>query len=297
MSHHKTARLRGLLTAILTPFDQAGNLALAHFPALINFQRSAGIDGLVVCGTNGEGTSLSIAERKQMLETAVAHKGGLTIVAGTGGTSVADAVDLTRHAAETGADAALVLPSFFYKNASAEGHADYFKRVLDAARLPILLYNIPQFTGVAITDEVIDRLISHPNLAGIKDSAGDWTRTHALMQKYPDLLIYAGSDLLAARAYEAGGACISGGANAFPEVVAMVRNSYQREPGCCDLDEAQNRLNALAAITVHYPLIAVSKSVLAHRGLPRLSVRPPLVNLTSGQESALIAELKAAEYL
>lgn len=295
MNHPATTRLRGLLTAILTPFDHVGNLALNHFDALIDFQRSAGVDGLVVCGTNGEGTSLSVAERKQTLETALKYRGGLTVVAGTGGTSMTDAVELTRHAADVGADAALVLPSFFYKNASAIGQADYFQRVMDAANLPILLYNIPQFTGVHITDEMIDRLISHPNLAGIKDSAGDWERTHALIQKYPNLIIYAGSDLLAAHSYSAGGACISGGANAFPEVVAAIRNAHQHPSG--DLEQAQKRMDSLAAITLRYPLIAVSKSVLAHRKLPRLGVRPPLVNLTDAQETDLIAELRTAGYL
>jgi len=297
MPTHNTARLRGLLTAILTPFDFGGNLALEHFPALLSFQRSAGVDGVVVCGTNGEGTALSVSERKQTLETVLSHRGGMTIVAGTGGVSIADAVELTRHASEVGADAALVLPSFFHKEATAAGQAHYYQRVLDAATIPVFLYNIPQFTGVVITDELIELLLKHPNFAGIKDSAGNWERTQALMQTYPNLLIYAGSDYLAARAYEAGGACISGGANAFPEVVAMIRNAYQREPGCCSLEEAQARMDALIAITKNYPLIAVSKSVLAHRGLPRLSVRPPLVNLTSHEEIQLIAELKAAGYL
>ena len=297
MPSTNTARLRGLLTAILTPFDAAGNLALQHFPALLNFQRSAGVDGVVVCGTNGEGTSLSVPERKQMLETAITHRNGLTIVAGTGGTSLTDAIELTRHASDAGADAVLVLPSFFYKNATVQGHAHLYLKIMDAATVPVLLYNIPQFTGVDIADELIALLLKHPNFAGIKDSAGNWERTHSLIKNHSDLLIYAGSDLLAGRSYEAGGACISGGANAFPEVVAMIRNAYLREPGCCSVEEAQARMDALIAITKNYPLIAVSKSVITHRGLPRLSVRPPLVNLTPQQESALLSELKTAEYL
>ena len=115
MENEKTQRLRGVLTAILTPFDAAGNLALPHFPALLDFQQAAGIDGVVVCGTNGEGTSLSVVERKRVLETVMAHRGNLTVIAGTGAASVTDAVDLTRHAAEVGADAALILPSFFFQ--------------------------------------------------------------------------------------------------------------------------------------------------------------------------------------
>ena len=129
--------------------------------------------------------------------------------------SAARSLGLTRHAAEAGADAALVLPPFFYKNPAAEGLISYFRRVLDAAALPVLLYSIPQQTSVPITDAVMVGLRGHPNLAGVKDSAGDWTRTHAFITLYPELRIFAGSDRLAALCYAHGGAgCISGGANA-----------------------------------------------------------------------------------
>ena len=212
MPHPNAAKLNGLLPAILTPLDLQGNLALEHFPTLLDFQRRAGMNGVVVCGTNGEGTSLSVAERKQTLETAIAHRGEFLIVAGTGAASVKDAVELTRHAAEVGADAALVLPPFFFKNPTAEGLAAYFRPVLDAADLPILLYNIPQFSAVAITDELLSLLADHPNLSGVKDSAGDWPRTQEFITRFPHLRIFAGSDRLASRCYAHGGAgCVSGG--------------------------------------------------------------------------------------
>lgn len=299
MPHSNTAALRGLLTAILTPFDMQGRLALEHMPALLDFQRRGGVNGVVVCGTNGEGTSLSVAERKQVLETVMEHRGNLTVVAGTGATSVSDAVELTRHAAKVGADAALALPPFFFKNPTAEGLADYFRPILESIDLPVLLYSIPQQTAVPISDELLDLLAGYPNLVGLKDSAGDWERTNAYITRYPQLKVFAGSDLLAARCYAAGGGgCVSGGANAFPEVVAAIRDAWdaEQQDGPA-LQAAQERLNALAAITLRYPLIAVSKSILAHRGLPRLGVRSPLVNLSPAQEESLISELKQADYL
>ena len=124
MSHPKAGVLRGLMTAILTPFDREGRLALEHMPALLDFQRQAGIDGVVVCGTNGEGTSLSVAERKQALESVMEHRGSLTVVAGTGASSVTEAVELTPHAAEEGAAAALGFPPLFIKKPTAPGMAD-----------------------------------------------------------------------------------------------------------------------------------------------------------------------------
>src|SRR5580704_18695981 len=109
MPHPNANMLYGLLTAIVTPCEPYGKLALEHMPALLEFQRTAGIDGIVVCGTNGEGPSLSITERKAALETVLAQRGEFTVVAGTGSGSVVDAIELTRHAKDSGADAALVL--------------------------------------------------------------------------------------------------------------------------------------------------------------------------------------------
>ena len=288
-------KLRGLLTAILTPFDGRGELSLEHFSALLDFQRKAGVDGVIVCGTNGEGTSLSTSERKHALETVLAHRQDLTVVAGTGSASITEAIELTRHAAQSGADAVLVLPPFFFKNPDVRGVADYFRRVLDAADIPVLLYNIPQHSAVVITDAVLEQLVEHPNLAGIKDSAGDWDDTQHYITTYPQLRIFAGSDRLAYQSFRHGAGGISGGANAFPETLVAVRDACKQ--GEVEGAAAQTRLNDLLDITTRYPFISTSKSILAHRGLPRLGVRPPLVSLTQEQEQNLIAELTTAEFL
>jgi 4-hydroxy-tetrahydrodipicolinate synthase len=298
MPHPNVARLSGLSTAILTPFDAHGDLKLEHMPALLEFQRAAGVDGVVVCGTNGEGTSLSVDERKQTLEAVLAHREGLLVIAATGAASVTDAVELARHAGEVGADATLILPPIFYKTPTAQGLADYFRRALDAADLPALLYNIPQFSAITITDEVLALLVYHPNLAGIKDSTGDWHSTSHFITAYPHLRIFPGSDTLLARGAAAGAAgAISGGANAFPEVIAGVLRAHHEQPEGDGAALAQKRVDALISITKRYPLIAVSKSVIAHRGLPRLSVRPSLVDLTPAQEASLLTDLHAAGFL
>ena len=218
MSSNSADKLSGLFTAIFTPLDLHGEIALDLFRPLLEFQRSAGIDGLVVCGTNGEGVSLSIPERKAALDTVLAQKGDFTVVAGTGASSVVDAIELTQHAAAAGADAALVLPPFFFKSPSARGLADYFRAVMDSVDLPIMLYNIPQFSAVPIMDDLLALLSSHPNLAGVKDSAGDLTRTLEFIRRFPSLKIFASADRLAAECYTNGGAglhfgrsqCVSG---------------------------------------------------------------------------------------
>jgi dihydrodipicolinate synthase/N-acetylneuraminate lyase len=290
-------QLAGLYTAIITPLNHDGSLALELFPALLEFQRAAGIDGVVVCGTNGEGTSLSVAERMKTLDKVMEHRDGLSVIAATGATSLTDATELTRHAAEHGVDASLLLPPFFFKQAPVDGLAAYFLPVLDEIDLPMLLYNIPQMTAVPITDALLERLGDHPRLAGIKDSAGDWARTHEFITRYPHLKTFAGSEYSAARCLRAGGAgCISGSSNAFPDLLVAVSRAFQSGDAAAT-DAAQARLEQMLNILVRYPFVGASKSVLAHRGFPRMGVRPTLVNLTPAQEAEMIGEFEASGLL
>ncbi len=287
MTHPRAARLSGLLTAIATPFDSEGNLALQHVPALLEEQRQAGIDGVVVCGTNGEGTSLSVDERCRVLEAFLEQKGEMLVVAGTGAASVTDTVALTKHAARAGADGVLTLPPFFFKNPPAQGIANAFLPALDAADIPMLLYHIPQMSAVPITEEVIGLLQNHPNLAGLKDSTGSPESALNYIRTFPNLRIFPGSDrliLLAARNGAAGS--ISGGGNAFPHLVAAARRAALGSDEAA-AESAQQKVDVMMDILTRFPGMANNKSVMALRGMCRLSVRPPLVNLTPQQEQSL----------
>lgn len=287
--------LHGMMTAIVTPFDQSGNLNLEALPGFLDFQRAAGIDGVVVAGSNGEGVSMPVEMRKRLLEAVMQHRGNLRVVAGTGAANLEDAIELTRHAGQVGADAALVLPPFFFKNVSAQGVANYFRRVLEASEIPVLLYHIPQFSAVEVSNEVLDLLEGHPRLAGVKDSSGHWERTHALITRRPHLTIFCGADDLMGRALAAGAAgAISGGANAFPELIVAIKRAHDSGG---DVAAAQARLNAVKDIVLSYPLFAGNKSILAYRGVARMWVRPPLVDLSPAQEAKLIARLKEAGFL
>ncbi len=298
-STSKNDKLYGILTAIFSPINRQSELQLDLFAPLLEFQKNAGVNGLVICGTNGEGTSLTVAERKLALDTVLgsSHVNGMTIVAGTGAASVNDAIELTQHAAKVGADAVLVLPPFFFKGPSAQGLADYFRKVMDSADLPVLLYNIPKFTAVPITNEVLDLLADHPNLAGVKDSAGVLPRTLEMISRYSDLKIFSGSDSIAADCLIGGGAgCVSGGANAFPELVVAVLNGFVRDSEA-GARQAQERLNELIEITSRYPFISNGKAIIANRGLPRLGVLPPLTLMPEDTEHHLISELTDHAFL
>jgi 4-hydroxy-tetrahydrodipicolinate synthase len=288
--------LQGVYTAIVTPFHADGSLNLDALPGFLAFQRRMGMDGIVVCGTNGEGVSLSVEERKRLLDHAIQYSEGLSVIAGTGATSVTDAIELTRHAEAAGADAALILPPFFFKNPAAQGVAAFFHQVLNATdSIPVLLYSIPQFSAVAITDTILSLLAEQPRVIGVKDSAGQWERTQELMAHHSKLLIFPGSDDLLANAFEAGArGAISGSANAFPELVAGIYRTFLSGG---DVISAQQKLNEARRIMEDYPMIAVSKSILAHRGVERMWVRPPLLDLTPTQERELVKRLQEKQLL
>lgn len=281
--------LGGIFPAIITPFDERGRLDLGELDAFLDFQRAAGVDGFCATGTNGEGTSLSVQERKDVLDAMLAHAGGLPVIAGTGACSLADALELTQYAGRAGAAAVLVLPSFFFPQATARGLAEYFLRVLDASTVPVFLYNIPQFSRVPITDDTLALIADHPNLSGIKDSAGDWDRSRQLLAR-KDISMYCGEDTLLARFAAAGAlGCISGVCNALPElIVAVWRARHCPE----ELEREQERLNAACRVFVQYPIVGNSKAILAHRGVIHTHARPPLVDLDAGQAHGLIAGLR-----
>ncbi|MGC8669334.1 MAG: dihydrodipicolinate synthase family protein [Chthonomonadales bacterium] len=287
--------LDGILTAIVTPFRSSGELWLDVVPDLLAYQQAAGVDGVVVCGTNGEGPSLSVAERKALLEEVLRHRGNLRVVAATGACSLTDALELTCHAAQVGADAALVLPPFYFKHVLSEGVADYFRKVLDAASLPVYLYHIPQFSAVPVSEEVLDLLAGHPRLAGVKDSEGNWEHTEQFLARSPRLRIFAGDDYTLGRSLLAGAVGgISGTANAFPHEVVAVKAAACTNG---DVEAAQKALNGAIDLVLRYRLIPANKSIMARRGLPRLHVRPPLVDLTPEEEQNLIGEVQAVGLL
>lgn len=257
----------------------------------LDFVRERGANAVVPSGTNGEGASMTMGERRELFRVAVANSGGMAVVAGTGCACLADTIELTRAAEGLGADAALVVPPFYFRNATTEGLVEYYSRVLGSTGLPIFLYNIPAFSGVEITDELLGRLLGFANLAGVKDSAGDAARTRRYCDRFPHLSIFYGADHIMAAMQGSGvKGSVSGLANCFPEVISDALRRCEAGQG----DQAQPRVDELCRIIGGYPLFAGNKHALTLRGFPATHVRPPLVDLTEEQKTALEAELRGA---
>lgn len=283
--------LGGVLVATVTPFSSSGEgLDLEFIPRHLDFLREGGAHGVVPVGTNGEFPSLTFDEKKQVLRKVSEHRQGLRFVAGISSCCLPEVIGLAGFAADIGADAALVAPPFYYRDADERGIAEFFQRVLESAGLPVILYNIPMYTGFAVSDYLVDRLLGHENLAGIKDTGGDIGRTRELVERYAGLRIFGGSDSLAGEALGVGTAgIISGAANIFPELLRELWNTVEKGSGKARTGE---KVRKLSAVLQSCPWVAATKYGLELRGLPATNVRPPQSGLDAGQKKAIMNGLE-----
>lgn len=168
--------LSGILPPVTTPFDEGGAVDLGALQSNIARYNETGLTGYVAFGSNGEAVHLSRDERGQVLETIKRSAGtGMTVVAGVNDHSTRAAIEASRQCADHGADALLVITPYYYRaSMTAEALRRHFLAVASASPLPLLIYNVPQNTGVVIDSATIASLAGHPNIIGVKDSAGNF---------------------------------------------------------------------------------------------------------------------------
>ena len=164
--------LKGAITAIVTPFKN-GQFDEAAYRELIELQVKGGIHGIVPCGTTGESPTLSHAEHKRVVETCIDQvKKRVVVIAGSGSNNTAEALELTQHAQQAGADAALMITPY-YNKPTQEGLYQHYKTVASQTKIPIVVYNVPGRTSVNLLPETVARLAELPNIVGLKDATGD----------------------------------------------------------------------------------------------------------------------------
>ena len=197
--------LAGVLAPITTPFDTAtGEVAPVHLRRNVARLVEAGLDGVVVAGSTGESALLDAEEQRRMVGwVREVLPDGRWLLAGTGGESTRQAVALTRAAAAEGADAVLVRPpAYFSGGLSPASLADYYRAVADASPVPLLVYNIPKYTHLAIAPGLLQQLVLHSNIVGVKDSSGDAKNLAAYRDAAPDWSVFVGSGSLLYQALE-----------------------------------------------------------------------------------------------
>ncbi|HAV35841.1 MAG TPA: 4-hydroxy-tetrahydrodipicolinate synthase [Massilia sp.] len=213
--------IKGSIVAIVTPMFEDGSLDKDSLRKLIDWHVAEGTDGIVIVGTTGESATVSPEEHCELVKLAVDHVAGrIPVIAGTGGNSTAEAIALTRHAREVGADASLqVVP--YYNRPTQEGMYRHFKAIAEAVDLPVILYNVPGRTVADMSNETIARLAPIDNIVGVKDATGNIGRGIELLKMVDkSFAVYSGDDPTAMALMFCGGAGnISVTANVAPRAM------------------------------------------------------------------------------
>ncbi len=194
----KDPRFVGAFTAITTPFTADGAaIDQDRLATQIAFQAQGGLKGIVICGTTGESPTLSEAEYKDLVKVATQHAraAGLLAIAGTGSNNTRHAADLQKFAKSVGADATLSVNPY-YNKPTQEGLYRHFMTVAEAAAIPVVLYNIPGRTGVALTPATVERLSKHQNIVAIKEATGSLDSATEICMRCPTLALLSGDDSL-----------------------------------------------------------------------------------------------------
>ncbi|HXN21236.1 MAG TPA: 4-hydroxy-tetrahydrodipicolinate synthase [Candidatus Dormibacteraeota bacterium] len=266
-------RLEGVFAPLTTPFAADGTVAIDRLRENVSRYNRTRLAGFVAMGSTGEAVLLSRDEVERVWvtvrETAGANK---ILIAGTGAESTAETIERTARAASIGYQAALVKPPYYYKPIlTAQVLIEHFERVADAARIPLLLYSVPQFTGVAFEAPLVARLAEHPNIIGIKESSGNVQRIGEIVQSAPrtfQTLVGSAATIHPSVAVGACG-CILALACVLPDL-------------CIELFELARAGDVRRALSLQQNLIPVSKKIVSEGGAPGVKYAMDLLGYSGG---------------
>jgi len=285
---------KGSFVALITPFKN-GKVDARAFQDLVDWQIKQGTHGLVPCGTTGESPTLSHDEHKRVVEMCieVAH-GRVPVMAGAGSNSTAEAIALTKHAKQAGADAVLVVTPYYNKPNQAGLYAHY-KALHDATRIPIFIYNIPPRSVIDMSVETMAELAKLPRIRGVKDATGDIVRPLRMRATAGEGFCQLDGDDVTAIAFNAHGGvgCISVTANIAPKEVAQMQEASLAGDHAKAL-EIQERLMPLHQALFVEPNPGPVKFAASLLNICGPDVRLPLVSPTKETQARVRAALKAA---
>jgi 4-hydroxy-tetrahydrodipicolinate synthase len=290
--------ITGSIVAIVTPMHEDGILDLARYRALIDWHVASGTAAIVAVGTTGESPTVDVDEHATLIRVAVEHAAGrVPVIAGTGGNSTREAIALTRHAAEVGAQASLqVVP--YYNKPGQEGLYQHFRAVAESADLPVILYNVPSRSVADLANDTIVRLSEVPGIVGLKDATGDMPRVSDLLSRVPAAFaLYSGNDDSALALMALGGhGVISVTANVAPYEMAQLCAAALAG----DLKSARAINNRL--LPLHFKLFVETNPIALKWALQRMGrieggIRLPMTPLEPRHHAVVEAAMRQSGVL
>ena len=283
--------------AALTPCDKNLKFDETIYADMMAYFKQTGVDGVVVLGTTGEYPSFSVAERKKVAEIAFKHRNGLNIIVSSGTSNFPETIELSQHAAASGADGLLVIPPFYYKHPPLEGLITYFSLLFDKVTIPINLYHIPGTSGVPISLDLLHALEKYPNLAGIKDSEDDVGEYGRFVKAFPKLNMRTGTVTNLKSALENGMGAILMEGNLFTKQIADV---FATKRAGKSLDEPLAKLDAaikLLAPVGGYDFGTMKYALSLQMGTRQTYPRPPHGDVTETQKAKMKEALEQMKQL
>ena len=226
--------MRGVWTAIITPFKENGELDLPSFKKILRDQADAGISGIIPCGTTGEAPTLDLEEKKTLIQTCIQElkDSPVQVVAGTGSNQTRDTIEFSKWASAAGVDGVLlVTPS--YNKPSQAGMEEHFKSVASAIDCEVILYNVPSRTGVSIAPETVSRLSKHPRIRSLKEATGNTALTSEILNQVSkeggSIDILSGDDATFLPLLSVGAVgIISVASNLFPREMVALQKAFDQ---------------------------------------------------------------------
>ena len=291
---------KGSNVALVTPFKN-NNLDEDTYIKIINFHLENGTNGLVPAGTTGESPTLSHKEHEKVIELCINEsKGKIPVIAGTGSNSTSEAISLTKHAEDVGADAALVVTPY-YNKPTQEGLYQHYKSINDNCGIPVIIYNIPGRSVIDMSIDTMARLFELKNIVGVKDATGDLNRVDQSLKKMGEEFIQlTGEDGNAFEFNKRGGVgCISVTANVAPKLCSEMQK-FSKSSSDNEIEEAERIDNLLQPL--HKSLFIESnpspvKYAAKLIGLCDDEVRLPLVKIMENTKSEVKKSLISAKLI
>lgn len=291
------ANLKGIFPPLATPFNRKGDIDEKLFVENLRRYTGAGFAGFLVAGSTGEAPYLTARERLRLIDlTRRTVRPSELVLAGTGLESTRETLQLSREAVERGADALLLLtPNYYKSRMDAAALVAHFRALGDQLPRPVMIYNIPQFTGVRMTPEALAQVARHRNVVGLKESSGDLAYLRAILRKVPRTFrVLTGSGLIVLNALRAGAVgAVLGQANFAPELCLALYEAFLQGRKKTARELQQRLLPLVQKVSVLYGVPGI-KAALDLCGYAGGKTRPPLLPLGAGPRRVIAGALREA---